>query len=322
MRIRRGFWVTAISLAVLAIIPTGTANARQQMDKMRVVMTNFSITLDAMIAQEKGYFKMLGLELTPVTVKGGTATIIPLIHSGDVDGCFLASSGAFAAYTKGVKLVQVAGNGNLSFNFYARKDSPINSLKDFAGKTIANKPRPSGPWLALRYDLDKYHIKARVINVKTDALAMSALLTGKVDIAAGEPFLLAMYPNRIKLVHTSTISKYLFNSCGWWFKADYAAKHPDAIKKFVDGLLLGRVFIRQHRDKAIGILARDTHMRLSDFKDMSVFTLPVFDIPPTIYKYGLQKMYGIFKQYHLIKGNVDIDDLIYAKDAIIIDKDY
>ena len=291
-------------------------------DKMRVVKTDYAITLDSMIAHEKGYFKTLGLEIDPVTVKGGTATIISMIHSGDIDGCFLASSGAFAAYAKGIKLVQVAGNGNLTFEFYALKDSPIQSIKDFEGKKIANKPRPSGPWLSLRHDLDEFKINAEVINVKTEDLALSALLSGQVDVAIGESHFMPMYGDKIKRVHVSTISKYLFNSCGWWFKADYAEKHPRAIKKFVDGLLLGRQFIHENRDEAIQILARGTHMKLEDFKFKDEFVLPTFDMPTTIYKYGLDRMYDIFKRYDLVEGDVDINDLIYDKYSIIIDYDY
>jgi len=310
-------------VAVAFIVPIcGAAHAAAPVDKMRVVLTNYSITLDSMIAHEKGYFKMLGLEIEPVSVKGGTATIISMIHSGNVDGCFLASSGAFAAYTKGVKLVQVAGNGNLTFEFYARKDSPIQSIADFRGKKIANKPRPSGPWLSLRHDLDKFNIDAEVINVKTEDLALSALLSGQVDVAVGESHFMPMYGDKIKLVHTSTISKYLFNSCGWWFKADYAAKHPRAIKKYVAGLLLARQFIRENREAAIRILARGTHLKLDDFKFKEAFVLPTFDMPTTIYKYGLDRMYAIFKHYKLMEGDVDVDSLIYDKASIIIDYDY
>jgi len=289
---------------------------------MRVVYTNYSITLDVMIAHQKGYFDELGLDFEPVSVKGGTATIISLIHGGEVDGCFLASSGAFAAYSKGVKLVQVAGNGNLNFEFYTLKDSPINSLKDFEGKKIANKPRPSGPWLSLRYDLDHHGINAEVIDVQTEDLALSALLTGKVDVAIGESHFMPMYADKLKLVHSSTISKYLFNSCGWWFKDEYVKQNDRALKKFVAALVLARQFIRDHQEEAVKILAEGTHLNLDQFKFRDRFVLPQFDMPTTIYEYGLEKMYEIFKQYQLVEGEVKVGELVSDRYSIVIDEDY
>ena len=316
---KKGF-ITAIA-AVLIFTLAGPASALER-DRMQVVLTNYAITLDSMIAHQKGYFDKLGLDIEPVTVKGGTATIISMISAGDIDGCFLASSGAFAAAAKGVELVQVAGNGNLTFDFYALKDAPINSLKDFAGKKIANKHRPSGPWLSLRYDLDKYNIDAQVINVKTEDLALSALFSGQVDVAVGESHFMAMYADKIKKVHTSTISKYLFNSCGWWFKKDYVNQHPAAVKKYVAGLLLARHFISENRDAALKILAKGTHLNLAQLKFPEKFEMPVFDMPTTIYQYGLDQMYDIFKKYKLIKGNVKIADLVDDRFSIIVDKDY
>ncbi len=309
-------------VVVLGLVGMTMPAMALERDKMRIVTSTYDITMDVTIAMEKGYFDLLGLDVEPVIVKGGTATIISSLASGDVDGCFLASSGAFAAYSKGVRMVQVAGNGNRTFDLYARKDSSINSLKDLEGKKIANKPRPSGPWLALRYDLDEQKINAEVIDVKTEDLALSALLTGKVDAATGEATFLAMYGDKIKKIHSSTISKYLFNSCGWWFKEDFAKKHPTAIKKFVDGMLLARLFIHEHKDEAMQILARETHMDLAAFKFKDAYELPTFDLPTTIYKYGLDKMVGIFKKYQIIDGEVKVDDLVDPRFSIIIDQDY
>lgn len=307
---------------VLCILLAAMPSSAVEKDRMRVVLTNFSIILDAMVAREKGYFEVLNLDFEPVAVKGGTATIISAISSGEVDGCFLASSGAFSAWSKGVKLVQVAGNGNMTFDFVARKDSPIQSLKDFEGKKIANKPRPSGPWLSLRYDLDKYKINAEVIDVQTEDLALSALLSGQVDVAISESHFLPMYGDKIKQVHTSTISKYLFNSCGWWFKADYIKEHPVAVKKFVDALLLGRLFIKEHPQEAIQILAKGTHLNVAEFKFPETFVLPTFDMPTTIYKYGLDQMYQIFKDYKLVEGDVSVPELVCDRYSIVIDQDY
>jgi len=316
---KKYFTGALIGLGLLSLVTPSVTFAK---DKMKVVTSTYDITMDVTIAKQKGYFDLLGLDFEPVVVKGGTATIISAIGTGDVDGCFLASSGAFTAYSKGVQMVQVAGNGNRTFDFYALKDSPVNSLKDLEGRKIANKPRPSGPWLALRYDLDVQNINAEVIDVKNEDLALSALFSGQVDAATGHPTLPAIYGDKIKKIHTSTISKYLYNSCGWWFKKEYVEKNPDAVWKFVSGMLLARLFIHEHEEEAIEILASKTHMDLSSFKYKDAWQLPTFDMPTTIYKYGLEKMVDIFKQYELFEGDLKVDDLIDTRFSIIIDEDY
>jgi ABC-type nitrate/sulfonate/bicarbonate transport system substrate-binding protein len=176
--------------------------------------------------------------------------------------------------------------------------------------------------LALRYDLDQQNINAEVIDVKTEDLALSALLSGQVDGAIGEATFLAMYGDQIKKVNSSSISKYFYNSCGWWFKQDYAKNHPEAIKKFVDGILLARLFIHDHQEEALQILARETHMDLAAFKYKDAYQLPTFDMPTTIYKFGLEKMVDIFKTYELFEGDVKVDDLIDPRFSIVIDQDY
>jgi hypothetical protein len=45
-------------------------------------------------------------------------------------------------------------------------------------------------------------------------------------------------------------------------------------------------------------------------------------MPTTIYAYGLEQMYKIFKDYGLVEGDVKVSDLIYDRYSIIIDKDY
>lgn len=70
------------------------------------------------------------------------------------------------------------------------------------------------------------------------------------------------------------------------------------------------------------ILARETHMDLTAFKDKEAYSLPTFDMPTSIYKYGLEKMVGIFQKYQLVEGEVKVNDLVDDRFSIIIDQDY
>lgn len=310
--------VDYIVIAFICCLPGIAISAES--DAMRVVYTAYDFTLDFQVALEKNYFAQVGLDLTPVTIQGGTANIISTLHRGEVNGCFLASSGALVSVSKGIPLVQVAGVGIQTFDFYVRKDSPINSIKDFEGKKIGNFPKPSGPWLALQYDLDAQNIHPEVISMSSYSEILSAVLTDRLDAGTFTPYVLAGAPNSLKKVHSSTISKYLYNSCGWWFKPEFIEANPAVIEKFVKGLTKGREFIRDHKDEAIAILVKNLKLNPADFK--ADIALPHFDLPVTVYQYGLEKTSEIIMKYGLIEEKPDVATMVDSRFVHVVDQPY
>lgn len=308
------------SLLFLFICFSGSPVFCTETDAIRMVYSAYDFTLDFQVAVEKQYFKAVGLELTPVTIQGGSANIISTLHKGDVNGCFLASSSALVSVGKGIPLVQVAGIGIQSFDFYVHKDSPIKTLADFKGKRIGTFPKPSGPWLALQSDLDTFNVDAKVMFMKSYSSMLSSVLTQQLDAGVFVSYVLASNPDTLRKVHTSTISKYLYNSCGWWFKPEFIDQHPRAIEKFVKGLTMGREFIRDHKDQAVDILVKNTKLNPADFK--TDLFLPHFDLPVTIYQYGLEKTNDIIMKYGLIDKKVDTASMVEPRFARVIDQPY
>lgn len=308
-----------LRFCILLLVCFLPAAALAEREAMRVVYSAYDFTLDFLVALDKGYFTEAGLDLTPVSIEGGTSTIISTLHRNEVNGCFLASSGAVVSVGKGIPLVQVAGIGIQTFDFYVLKDSPINSIKDFAGRKIGNIPKPSGPWLALQYDLDEQNIKAQVIPMASGSI-MASLLTGQVEVGSLVPYNFASDPGALRKVHTSTISKYLYNSCGWWFKRDFIAANPGAIEKFVRGLTRGREFIRDHKGEAVAVLVK--HMKLNAEDCQGNLALPSFDLPVTIYQYGLDRTADIVLQYGLIDRKPDVAAMVDGRFATVVDQPY
>ncbi len=308
----------SLVLVFVFLLPAAAISAERE--AMRVVYSAYDFALDFLVALDRNYFTEAGLDLTPVSIEGGSANILSTVHRGEVNGCFLASSGAVVAVGKGIPLVQVAGIGIQTFDFYALKDSPINSIKDFAGKKIGNFPRPMGPWLALQYDLDEQHIEAQVIPMNSYSTMLSSVLTDQVEVGSFVPYTFASAPDALKKVHTSTISKYLYNSCGWWFKRDFIDANPAAIEKFVKGLTRGREFIRDHKGEAIAVLVKHLKLNPADFQDD--LALPSFDLPVTIYQYGLERTTDIIMKYGLIDEKPDVAAMVDGRFARVVDQPY
>ena len=312
---------TSVLLIVGIILMVGFAHAAERTKLKMVFSPDLDFLMDASIAIEKGYFDQLGLDFDYVTVKGGSAAIIATLPQKSINGVFLASPTALTAINKGIDLVQICGIGNRTFDYAVLKNSPVKSLKDLKGKTIANSPKPSGPWLALKYDLEKFNVKAEVVEMRTGGDRFSALLTGHVDACLTQPQAQALYGDQIRIVHSCTMSKYIWNSCGWWMKREFLKAHPEAAKRFVQGLAMARKLINKNPDEAVIIFSKYGKIRNTKFKEP--FVLAQFDNPPVIYVYGLRKTNEILQKYGLMNTKIDVSNIVNNnKSTVIINNSY
>jgi NitT/TauT family transport system substrate-binding protein len=305
--LKRFCCLTLVALS-LCCLGTPVPCRAEDNEKMKVIHSwTFDFLMDFSIAYDKGYFKEFGLDVEPVNAES-TVTRSALVPNSDIDGAFLSSSNALQIIDKGVPLVQVVGIGNRSFDFAVLKDSPVKTLKDLDGKKIANTPKPSNPWIALEKDLRSGNIKVEHLMAGQDTDRISMLMTGQVDAIMIMPAAQARLGDDIRVIHSCSTGKYLWNSCGWWFKPEYVKAHPEAIKKFVQALAKARKLIHEHPDEAVSIYAK--HNRLNDKAFKKPFDLAQFDDPPAIYTYGLLQTYNILKEFNVIKGDIDVNKIV------------
>jgi ABC-type nitrate/sulfonate/bicarbonate transport system substrate-binding protein len=297
-----------IILVVMAVFlfPGNTVAAERE--KVKIIYASFlDFIMDFPIAIEKGYFKELGLDVEAVDIPN-SPTRNSLVPQQDVNGVFLPSETALTMIDKGLDLVMVSGIGNRTFDYAVLAKSPIKSIKDFQGKTIANVPAPSNPRIALDYDLAELGIKANIVTVGGDADRLSMLVSGKVDVIFSSPTIEARLGNDIRVVHTATTSKYLWNSCGWWFKPDFIKAHPEAVRKFLQGLSMARKLIKENPTEAIKVYSKYLNLQDSSYK--KPFVLPKFDNPPVIYTYGLERTYRLIKDHRGLKKDIDTSKIV------------
>lgn len=287
---------------------------------MTVLYASFlDFLMDLPIAIEEGYFKEVGLDLVALDIPSSPTRNTMLVKQ-EVDGSFLASSAALTFADKGMALTMVSGIGNRGFDFAVPADSPIKSIKDFQGKTIASVPNPSNPRLALDYDMKQLGITAEILNTKTDADRLSMLLSHQVDIIFSSPAIEARLGDDIRLVHSTSTSKYLWNSCGWFFKPEYIANNPEAIKLFVAGLEKARKLIRDNPQRAIEIYSKYNHLKDDSYK--KPFVLSQFDVPAKVYGYGFKKTYAMMLEFGLLQNEIDIDSMMTGDFATFVESDY
>lgn len=306
---------------ILILIFSGTHASAIERVKMKLVFSpTLDFLMDCSIAIEKGYFDELGLDLDYVTVKGSSTTIIGTLLLKEVNGVFLASPSALTAIDKGVDIVHISGIGNRQFEYAVLSKTPYTTLNDLKGCKIGNTRGPSGPWLALMYDLDHMGVQADAVEIDTGGDRISALLTGHVDASLMSPQFKALYGDKVRTVHIASSSKYIWNSCGWWLKREFLDQHPEAAERFVNGLAKARKLINTNADEAVAIFSK--YGKIRDDKFIEPFQLAQFDDPPVVYQYGLQKTIEIMNEYKLLDNAITAENIVDGRFAAVIDKDY
>src|SRR5262249_39744313 len=143
------------------------------------------------LGQQAGIFKKHGVVLDLQYADDGGEVEQPVI-SGDVDvGVGSGIMGVLRAYAKGgapLRIIGASTTGSASY-WYVASTSPVKTIKDIAGKTIAY---PTGGEVN-RFDvfdlMDRYRVKARPVPMASPAATLSSVMAGRIDVGwATAPF--------------------------------------------------------------------------------------------------------------------------------------
>jgi NitT/TauT family transport system substrate-binding protein len=178
--------------ALAAMLSAVSAASAEDTVKLAIGQRGNWDTSVSEIGQRAGIFKKHGLNLEMVYTNGSGETQQAVI-SGSVDlGIAGGIMGALSAYSKGapVRIISAETTGAGDLYWYVKKDSPIKSIKDANGHTIAYSTHGSstnGVVLAFvkQYKLDK----AKPVAMGGPAANITAVMTNQVDIGwAAPPF--------------------------------------------------------------------------------------------------------------------------------------
>ena len=181
-----------LALAVTAVIGAAPTASAEDTVKLAVGQRGNWDTSVSEIGQRAGIFKKHGLKLEMVYTNGSGETQQAVI-SGSVNlGIAGGIMGALSAYSKGapVRVISAETTGAGDLYWYVKADSPIKSIKDADGHTIAYSTRGSstnGVVLAFvkQYKLDK----AKPVAMGGPAANITAVMTNQVDVGwAAPPF--------------------------------------------------------------------------------------------------------------------------------------
>lgn len=145
----------------------------------------------AEIGNRAGIFAEHGLELEIIYTQGGGETMQTVI-SGAVDiGIGPSVMGVLSAYARGapVRVLGAQMTGSQDLYWYVRSDSPLHSLEDIDGQTIAYSTTGASTHVLVKAFIDQYGLDARPVPTGSPPATLTQVMAGLVDVGwAAPPF--------------------------------------------------------------------------------------------------------------------------------------
>src|SRR6187551_1769453 len=151
--------VVGLAAAAIAMATLTAPAAADDLVKMTIGQRGNWDTAITHLGDKAGIFKKHGLQLEMIYTSGSGETLQPVI-SGSVDlGFAVGTLGAMAAYSKGapVRIIGAQATGAADY-WYAKAASPIKTIKDANGHTIAFSTNGSSTNSVVRAFIDEFKL--------------------------------------------------------------------------------------------------------------------------------------------------------------------
>jgi NitT/TauT family transport system substrate-binding protein len=213
----------------------------------------------------KGFYTDQGLkpEMAP---EQDTASSAASLMGGALDIAFVSTTSLLRAISNGLKLRALSPvegvidpkDPNPSVALLVTGTSPIKSLKDLNGKTVAVPTLNSGLHMETMSDVDKHGGDSK--SVKFTQLPFSAqaaaLTSGRVDaIACAEPYKTLLLKQGARAIGYPDLD-IMANSwvVAWCASDDYIAKNTDVVKRFIKANATAMSYAARHLDEARAVI--------------------------------------------------------------------
>jgi NitT/TauT family transport system substrate-binding protein len=175
----------------IALTLLGSGASAQDTLKLAIGQRGNWDTSVSEIGQRAGIFKKHGLTLELLYTQGGGETQQAVI-SGSVEiGVAAGIMGVLSAYSKGapVRIIGAETTGAQDLFWYVKADSPIKSLKDTEGKTIAYSTNGSSTHGIVMAYMKQYELKAKPLATGGPPGTLTQVMSGQIDVGwAAPPF--------------------------------------------------------------------------------------------------------------------------------------
>jgi len=268
-------------------------------------------------AKDLGMFEKAGLDVD-ISTPADYGIVVSALEAGAADIVYTQIMQGEQAFKKGLPLTMIApaaiNDARHPTNYLlVAKDSPIQSARDLAGKTLGTSPLKSLGTYAVDAWVDAHGGDSKQYKWADVPFPLlgEALARGRIDAAFDiEPFATqAKSTTRLLGRPYEAVSPY-FLGAAYFTTPAWAAAHPDLVQRFVSAIRAASLWGNANHDKSAPIMAKyakvDTATVLQLSRATYAESLRAADVQPTI-DFGAK--------YQLLDAAFPAKDLIYHADA-------
>lgn len=254
------------TLLLLCLLPVSAPGAQP----LRVGYIPIADCLQLYVALEQGYFAAEGLQVQTRPLQGGPVLSLA-VEAGELEIGWSNVVSLFQAHARGFSFVLLAPGSveddgpHRTHALLARRDAPLRTIADLAGRTVAVNALGNVNDLAVEALLasaGQPPQAARLVEVPFPDME-AALASGAVDAALmAEPFLSACLARegRVLVAAPHAVFGREFMNAGWFAKGDWTAADPERAAAFRRAVDRASAYIAAHPGEMPGVLARNTKL--------------------------------------------------------------
>jgi NitT/TauT family transport system substrate-binding protein len=248
-------WVMACAVSLFMFAPCRAAGS----DTIQIGLSTKSWfpSFVADLTQRQGYFKAHGVS-AEITVYQSGAEALTAVAAGAAD--LISTNPSIVADGRragvGIRLVSLLSTQNYGWQIVVRKDSPIKTIGDLAGRNVGVTSAGSNTDLLARWTMRNYGVTFRTIPLGGGGLIPN-LLSGNVDAIVVYPPLsyktVMGGDGEVLIDFGAEMPEHL--EAGWGASEKFIAAHGDVLGRAVAALLQGVAYIRANPDTVIPLMA-------------------------------------------------------------------
>ncbi len=194
--------IVAGMLATVALV-AGTSASADDLVKMTIGQRGNWDTSVTHLGDKAGIFKKHGIAMEMLYTSGSGETVQPVV-SGNVDlGLAVGTLGAISLFAKGapIRIVAAQATGAADY-WYAKADSPLKTLKEAKGQTIAFSTNGSSTHSMVLAFVKEWNLDVKPTATGGPPATLTAVMSNQIDIGwAAPPFgLKEIAEGKIKLL--------------------------------------------------------------------------------------------------------------------------